>query len=48
MPVLPANELVSCGIGSNAKDADGLTTLDYSLTRARIGADAHYHCTGSE
>ena len=30
-------ELASCGVDLNAKDADGLTALDYSLARARIG-----------
>jgi len=30
-------ELASYGVDVNAKDADGLTALDYSLARARIG-----------
>lgn len=30
-------ELVSYGVDVNAKDADGLTALDYAMARARIG-----------
>jgi len=39
-PKLPANnlkELVAYGADVNAKDSDGLTALDYSLARARVG-----------